>query len=185
MSGTLSCWPSLENFIALADHFGVSLDYLAGRSEDRAQDPQYGGAVAAASGHTGAHGDLLENVDVEPRAGQSGGLEEAGRRLGGNISIALGEVGEVGAYRCCRRSRPFLPAGWWCASPPAPSPRRSSSPRCGSKTEKIFRYGRGCAVRHRKADTSRDSRASTARAAGASSRQRLRGRAAPAVQPGV
>ena len=27
--------PSLENFIALADHFQVSLDYLAGRSEDR------------------------------------------------------------------------------------------------------------------------------------------------------
>lgn len=25
--------PSLENFIALADHFGVSLDYLAGRAE--------------------------------------------------------------------------------------------------------------------------------------------------------
>ena len=25
--------PNLENFIALADHFGVSLDYLAGRSE--------------------------------------------------------------------------------------------------------------------------------------------------------
>ena len=27
--------PSLENFIALADHFGVSLDYLAGRTEER------------------------------------------------------------------------------------------------------------------------------------------------------
>ena len=27
--------PNLENFIALADHFGVSLDYLAGRTEDR------------------------------------------------------------------------------------------------------------------------------------------------------
>ena len=27
--------PSLENFIALADHFGVSLDYLAGRTEKR------------------------------------------------------------------------------------------------------------------------------------------------------
>jgi len=25
--------PSLEKFIALADHFGVSLDYLAGRTE--------------------------------------------------------------------------------------------------------------------------------------------------------
>ena len=31
--------PSLENFIALADHFGVSLDYLAGRSEDRRSRP--------------------------------------------------------------------------------------------------------------------------------------------------
>ena len=31
--------PSLENFIALADHFGVSLDYLAGRSEDRRSSP--------------------------------------------------------------------------------------------------------------------------------------------------
>lgn len=30
--------PSLENFIALADHFGVSLDYLAGRTEER--DPK-------------------------------------------------------------------------------------------------------------------------------------------------
>ena len=27
--------PSLENFFALADHFGVSLDYLAGRTEER------------------------------------------------------------------------------------------------------------------------------------------------------
>lgn len=27
--------PGLECFIALADHFGVSLDYLAGRSEER------------------------------------------------------------------------------------------------------------------------------------------------------
>ena len=26
--------PSLENFIALADHFNVSLDYLAGRTEE-------------------------------------------------------------------------------------------------------------------------------------------------------
>ena len=31
--------PSLENFIALADHFGVSLDYLAGRSEEREPRP--------------------------------------------------------------------------------------------------------------------------------------------------
>ena len=27
--------PSLEKFIALADYFGVSLDYLAGRTEQR------------------------------------------------------------------------------------------------------------------------------------------------------
>ena len=27
--------PNLENFIALADHFDVSLDYLAGRTEER------------------------------------------------------------------------------------------------------------------------------------------------------
>lgn len=27
--------PSLEKFIALADYFGVSLDYLAGRTEER------------------------------------------------------------------------------------------------------------------------------------------------------
>ena len=26
--------PSLEKFIALADHFGISLDYLAGRTEE-------------------------------------------------------------------------------------------------------------------------------------------------------
>lgn len=26
--------PSLENFIALADHFGVSLNYLTGRTEE-------------------------------------------------------------------------------------------------------------------------------------------------------
>ena len=31
--------PNLENFCALADHFGVSLDYLAGRSEDRRSSP--------------------------------------------------------------------------------------------------------------------------------------------------
>ena len=31
--------PNLENFIALADHFGVSLDYLAGRSEEREPRP--------------------------------------------------------------------------------------------------------------------------------------------------
>ena len=31
--------PSLENFIALADHFGVSLDYLAGRSEEKEPRP--------------------------------------------------------------------------------------------------------------------------------------------------
>ena len=27
--------PGFENFVALADHFGVSLDYLAGRSDSR------------------------------------------------------------------------------------------------------------------------------------------------------
>lgn len=27
--------PGFENFCALADHFGVSLDYLAGRSDER------------------------------------------------------------------------------------------------------------------------------------------------------
>ena len=27
--------PGFENFCALADHFGVSLDYLAGRSDQR------------------------------------------------------------------------------------------------------------------------------------------------------
>jgi transcriptional regulator with XRE-family HTH domain len=27
--------PGFDNFVALADHFGVSLDYLAGRSERR------------------------------------------------------------------------------------------------------------------------------------------------------
>ena len=27
--------PGYENFVALADHFGVSLDYLAGRSDRR------------------------------------------------------------------------------------------------------------------------------------------------------
>lgn len=31
--------PGIECFIALADHFGVSLDYLAGRSEDRRSSP--------------------------------------------------------------------------------------------------------------------------------------------------
>lgn len=31
--------PGIECFIALADHFGVSLDYLAGRSEDRRSRP--------------------------------------------------------------------------------------------------------------------------------------------------
>ena len=31
--------PGLEIFCALADHFGVSLDYLAGRSEDRRSRP--------------------------------------------------------------------------------------------------------------------------------------------------
>lgn len=31
--------PNLENFIALADHFGVSLDYLAGRSEEKEPHP--------------------------------------------------------------------------------------------------------------------------------------------------
>ena len=31
--------PSLEIFIALADHFGVSLDYLAGRSEEKEPRP--------------------------------------------------------------------------------------------------------------------------------------------------
>lgn len=30
-----SCLPSHETFLALADHFGVSLDYLAGRTEVR------------------------------------------------------------------------------------------------------------------------------------------------------
>lgn len=34
-----SILPSLENFIALADHFGVSLDYLAGRTEEREVRP--------------------------------------------------------------------------------------------------------------------------------------------------
>ena len=34
--------PNLDNFCALADHFGVSLDYLAGRTEVRetAQEKQ-------------------------------------------------------------------------------------------------------------------------------------------------
>ncbi len=27
--------PSIDNFCALADHFGVSLDYLAGRTDQR------------------------------------------------------------------------------------------------------------------------------------------------------
>lgn len=27
--------PGYENFVAIADHFGVSLDYLAGRSDER------------------------------------------------------------------------------------------------------------------------------------------------------
>lgn len=27
--------PGFENFVAIADHFGVSLDYLAGRSDRR------------------------------------------------------------------------------------------------------------------------------------------------------
>ena len=31
--------PGIECFIALADHFGVSLDYLAGRSEKREPKP--------------------------------------------------------------------------------------------------------------------------------------------------
>ena len=31
--------PGIECFIALADHFGVSLDYLAGRSEEREPKP--------------------------------------------------------------------------------------------------------------------------------------------------
>lgn len=31
--------PNVENFIALADHFGVSLDYLAGRSERQEYRP--------------------------------------------------------------------------------------------------------------------------------------------------
>ena len=31
--------PGIECFIALADHFGVTLDYLAGRSEDRRSSP--------------------------------------------------------------------------------------------------------------------------------------------------
>ncbi len=31
--------PNLENFIALADHFGVSLDYLAGRNEEKEPRP--------------------------------------------------------------------------------------------------------------------------------------------------
>lgn len=31
--------PGIECFIALADHFGVSLDYLAGRSEEREPRP--------------------------------------------------------------------------------------------------------------------------------------------------
>lgn len=30
-----NCLPSHETFLALADHFGVSLDYLAGRTEVR------------------------------------------------------------------------------------------------------------------------------------------------------
>ena len=34
--------PGLEIFIALADHFNVTLDYLAGRSDDRGGAPRSG-----------------------------------------------------------------------------------------------------------------------------------------------
>ena len=49
-----------------------------------------------------------------------GKLEEAGAAVGSDVPGAS----------ALPRYRPFLPAGWWYASPPVPSPRRSCLPRC-------------------------------------------------------
>lgn len=63
------------------------------------QDPQDRRAVAAAAGHAGADGDLLADIDGQALRRQTSRLKKPRRRLGGDVAVAFGEVGEVCCYR--------------------------------------------------------------------------------------
>ena len=67
------------------------------RREGPAEHPQYRRAVTAPPSHTGAHRDVLSDVDREPPLRQSGLPKEGGGGLSGDIPLPLGEEGQVGS----------------------------------------------------------------------------------------